>query len=102
MEERISREQLVELYQIELTFFDDLEDCGLLHTETENNIKFISYDELPLFEKLANWHYDLEVNLPGLEVLYHLLQKMEALQKENRKLRNHSFFSWTETLDKES
>lgn len=86
MSERISREELVRIYDIEITFFDSLEESGLLKTENDNEVKYLLYEELPAFERFANWHYDLEINLPGLEVIHHLLNKMEALQAENRKL----------------
>lgn len=86
MSKKISREELVKIYQIEITFFDSLEEYGLLKTETVDQVKYLQYDDLPLFEKFLNWHYDLEVNLPGLEIIHHLLEKMEKLQLENRKL----------------
>lgn len=86
MSERISREELVKIYNIEITFFDSLEEAGLLKTETENDVKYLLYEELPTLERFANWHYDLDVNLPGLEVIHHLLEKMERLSQENRRL----------------
>lgn len=89
MSERISREELVKIYNIEITFFDSLEEAGLLKTVTENEVKYLLYDELELFERFANWHYDLDVNLPGMEVIHHLLQKMEKLTAENRRLLQH-------------
>lgn len=89
MSERISREELVKIYNIEITFFDSLEEAGLLKTVTENEVKYLLYDELELFERFANWHYDLDVNLPGVEVIHHLLQKMEKLTEENRRLLQH-------------
>ncbi|MBV2165801.1 MAG: chaperone modulator CbpM [Kaistella sp.] len=89
MSERISREELVKIYNIEITFFDSLEEAGLLKTVTENEVKYLLYDELELFERFANWHYDLDVNLPGVEVIHHLLQKMERLTEENRRLLQH-------------
>lgn len=87
MSERISREELVRIYNIEITFFDSLEEAGLLKTETENEIKYLRYDELSTFEKFTNWHYDLEVNLAGLEVIKHLLDQLEKLRQENLALR---------------
>ena len=87
MKERISRDDLVKIYNIEVTFFDSLVDSGLLHVETENETHYLIYDELPAFERLANWHYDLEVNLPGLEVIHHMLGKMEELTRINRELK---------------
>lgn len=86
MEDRISREELIKIYNVEIHFFDELESYGLLHTHVENNVTYISHNELSLFEKLANWHYDLEVNMPGLEVIHNLLSQIEALQERNRRL----------------
>jgi restriction endonuclease S subunit len=88
MSQRISREELVALYNIEITFFDELEECGLLRTETDNEVKYLYYEELPAFERFVNWHYDLEVNLPGLEVISHLLEQIDALRAERRTLLN--------------
>ncbi len=84
MKERISREELVKLYNIEIRFFDELEEYGLISIEKENNTKYLIYDELDAFERFANWHYDLDINLPGLELLNQMMQKMENLQRENR------------------
>lgn len=86
MSERISREELVQIYNIEITFFDELVDSGLLNIETDNEIRYLMYEDLPTFERFANWHYDLEINLPGLEVINSMLQKMKNLNQVNREL----------------
>lgn len=86
MSERISREELVQIYNIEITFFDELVDSGLLNIETDNEIRYLMYEDLPTFERFANWHYDLEINLPGLEVINSMLQKMKSLNQINREL----------------
>ncbi|MCW3168098.1 chaperone modulator CbpM [Chryseobacterium sp. 09-1422] len=88
MSERISREELIKIYNIEITFFDELVDNGLLNVETEDNVRYLIYEDLQVFEKFANWHYDLEVNLPGLEVIHHMLRKMDDLHQKNRDLMN--------------
>ncbi len=88
MSERISREELVKIYNIEITFFDDLVDYGLLNIQIENNIQYLMYEDLPDLEKFANWHYDLEINLPGLEVIHNMLKKLDALNRRNRELMN--------------
>ncbi|REC43307.1 MULTISPECIES: chaperone modulator CbpM [Chryseobacterium] len=86
MSERISREELVQIYNIEITFFDELVDSGLLNIETDNEIRYLMYEDLPTFERFTNWHYDLEINLPGLEVINSMLQKMKSLNQINREL----------------
>lgn len=86
MDEKISREELVKIYNIEITFFDELVEYGLLRVQTENNIRYLMYEDLPAFERFTNWHYDLEINLPGLEVIHEMLQKMADLKQKNRDL----------------
>ncbi len=86
MKDRISREELVKRYNIEIRFFDELEEYGLISIEQEDNTKYLIYDELDSFERFANWHYDLDVNLPGLDILNEMMKKLEMLQQENRRL----------------
>lgn len=86
MTERISREELVRIYNIEINFFDELVDSGLLNIQTENEIRYVMYEDLPNFERFTNWHYDLDINLPGLEVIHDMLKKMESLRQRNREL----------------
>jgi len=88
MNERISREELVKIYNIEITFFDELVDSGLLDIHTENETLYLKYEDLPSFERFTNWHYDLEINLPGLEVIHEMLRKMDDLKQKNRELMN--------------
>lgn len=86
MSERISREELVKIYNIEITFFDSLEESGLLKTQTENEVKYLLYEQLPAFERFANWHYDLDLNIPGIEMVQNLIEKLERMRTENQKL----------------
>lgn len=86
MNERISLEEIIRLYKIDYTFLDQLIDSELLHPQTENSIRYIIYEELPNLERFANWHYDLDVNLPGIEIIHKLLNQMEELRNENRRL----------------
>jgi chaperone modulatory protein CbpM len=89
MQEKISREEVVKHYNIEIHFLDSLEEFGLLKTFEEDHVKYIYYEELPNLERFANWHYDLEVNLPGLEIIQNLLNKMDDLLMENRNLKQY-------------
>lgn len=91
MENKISREEIIEIYKVEVTFFDNLEACGLLQTIEENNTKYLLFEELTNFEKFANFHYDLEVNIPGLEVIHQLLQQINSLKAEKLLLQNRSY-----------
>ena len=86
MNEKISIEEIIRLYKIDYSFLDELIDSELLHPETENSIRYIIYEELPYLERFANWHYDLDINLPGIEIIHNLLNRLEELKNENRRL----------------
>lgn len=100
MNERISIEEVIRLYKIDYNFLDQLIDSELLHPETDNSVRYIIYEELQHLERFVNWYYDLEVNLPGIEIIHKLLSQMEELRNENRKLlQNVSRFETWEDAD---
>ena len=39
-------------------------------------------NDLKLIERFIEFHYNLGVNLEGLEVIHHLLKQIETLQKQ--------------------
>ena len=96
MSQRISIEKVIQIYKIDNHFLNDLIASELLHPETENSVQYIVYEELPHLERFSNWHYDLEINLPGIEIIHKLLNQMEDLRNENRKLLQNSekFRDW--------
>ena len=48
------------------------------------------HEEISKFEKFANFYYDLEINIPGLEVIHQLLQQIEDLKHEKLALQNRA------------
>ena len=49
MEERISKEEIIRLYNIEISFFNDLVSSGLIQTEVIDNTTYLHYDQLSAF-----------------------------------------------------
>lgn len=43
--------------------------------------------ELARIERLSRMHYELEINLEGLEAISHLLERMDAVQQDLRAIR---------------
>ena len=87
-EERIAIELFCTHEGIELTFVEALEERGLIRIITVRNKRYLEPTHLPRVERLARMHYDLEINLEGLEAISHMLERMEDLQAEMRDLRD--------------
>ncbi len=70
-------------------FIESLLESGLIELAPEAPEPAISYDALGDLERLLRLHYDLEINLAGLETIHHLLHRMEVLQMEVRRLKDY-------------
>jgi hypothetical protein len=79
-----------EHYKLSLTFIDELNEYGLLRVIEENNSRFVSSDELTGLERILHLHFDLDINLEGVDAIRHLLLKMEEMQRELMTLRDIS------------
>lgn len=88
---RISIEEVVRVYEVDYSFIDSLIDSELLHPEVENEIRYITHDELSDLEKFVNWHYDMEVNLAGIEIIHKLLCRLNDLQQENIRIKKRVY-----------
>jgi chaperone modulatory protein CbpM len=75
-------------HQLEITFLYSLQQHGLLETVTTNDTMFIYSSQLPVLEKLVRMHYELDINLEGIEVITHLLERMDSMQQEMTRLKN--------------
>lgn len=75
-------------YNIEYSFIDSLQQYGLLHISTVKEERFIPSNELQKLEKLIRLHYDMDINLEGIEAISYLLDKVENLQSEMMQMRN--------------
>jgi hypothetical protein len=75
-------------YSIETSFVKTLGEQGLIELEYTNESYFIGHEQLSLLERYMHLHYDLDINMEGIEAISHLLEKVEALQTELRTLKS--------------
>ncbi|MBK7103230.1 MAG: chaperone modulator CbpM [Flavobacteriales bacterium] len=72
--------------EVETSFVLALHERGLV-TITQMQMRyFVELEQLPRLEQLARMHYDLDINLEGIEALSHMLERVEGLQRELREL----------------
>lgn len=75
-------------HNIEYSFIDSLENSGLISVTSVQQSTFIPLDEMSKLEKFVRLHYDLDINLEGIETINYLLEKIEAMQQEILHLKN--------------
>lgn len=69
-------------HKIEVQFIRELSENGLIEIRMERDIELVNEEELKPLEQFAAWHYDLELNMQGIEVACHLLDRIASLQQE--------------------
>tara|TARA_R110001592_G_scaffold104818_5_gene294908 strand:- start:646 stop:945 length:300 start_codon:yes stop_codon:yes gene_type:complete len=88
----ISIAQFCEHYTIPATFIDDLKEYELIEIIVSENNDYIKITEITEVEKMIRLHYDLNINLEGVDVIYNLLNQVDSLKKELTDLQNKLSF----------
>jgi hypothetical protein len=86
-EEMIPLETFCTYYQVERSFIETLESYGLVSISSREEQRFILMEEVVELEKFSRLYYDLNINVPGIDALKHLLEKLKELQQETDNLR---------------
>jgi chaperone modulatory protein CbpM len=67
-------------YQADVSFIDALEQNGLVSVIVINEERCIGYDQLSQLEHYSRLYYDLDINIEGIDVVHHLLEKVKSMQ----------------------
>lgn len=87
-ENLISIETISTHYNVELAFIFSLNDFGLIEIITHQDVQFVQRERLSDIEKLVRMHYELGINLEGIDAISHLLSRISSMQNELNLLRN--------------
>ncbi len=88
VEDLISTEDLCVRYQVEQQFIRALDDKGIIEIKRVEHREYILLDQINEFERMRRFYYELHLNMESLEVVRHLLDKIEGLQLEKQRLLN--------------
>lgn len=69
-------------YSVDPSFITALEESGLIVLTLIDENKFIHYKQLVEMERFVHFHYDLQINIEGIEAIMNLLDKIKHLQHE--------------------
>src|ERR1700744_4343294 len=75
-------------HRAERTFITSLQDAGLVEVTVIDKPTYIPESQLQRLERMLRMHDELEINVPGIEAIFHLLDRMEQLQNDRQTLAN--------------
>jgi hypothetical protein len=87
-EEMIPAQEFCIYHNIELSFIHALQDYDLIEVIKMKEELFVPQNQLLQLEKLVRLHYEMDINLEGIETVNHLLQKVNMLQQHILELNN--------------
>lgn len=80
--------ELCEHYQVNKSFFSDLDEFGFIEVIRIENKSFIHEDKLSVVDKVIRIQNDLNINIEGVDAVFNLLEKIDELQMELHAVKN--------------
>ena|SRR5215217_8972060 len=87
-DELILAKEFCSYYKVEYSFIHDLQQFGLVEITSVEEAEYIPQTELQKLEQMIRLHYDLNINLEGIDAIAHLLDRIKNMQNEITFLRN--------------
>lgn len=87
-EEMVPASEFCIHHNIELSFIYSLKEFDMIQTVVKEEKIYLPVSELPRLEKIIRLHFDLDINLEGIETISHLLERMDAMQERIKHLTN--------------
>lgn len=84
----ISITEFCNCHHVQYSFINSLNESGLIEITIIEEDEFIDKEQLRSLEKMMRLHYDLEINIQGIDAINNLLNKVSQLQDEVRFLQN--------------
>lgn len=78
----IPLETLCTYYKVETSFFQGLNEYGLIEITTIEHAPCIHHNHIKNLESMVRLHQDLHINFEGIDTVMNLLQKIHSLQEE--------------------
>ncbi len=75
-------EQLCTHHNIEFSFIDTLQEFGLIDIIIIEDNKYLANEKIKDVEKMMRLHFELEINMEGIDAISNLLQQIDNLQLE--------------------
>jgi len=84
----IAAELFCSSHGIAVSFVIALYESGLIELVVLEDTKYIPAGQLARLEKMVRLHYEMDINLEGIESINHLLQRIYRQEEEINLLKN--------------
>ncbi|MCK0156544.1 chaperone modulator CbpM [Cellulophaga sp. F20128] len=75
-------------YKVPITFITALQEYELVEITVTDNEHYLRTNQIYDLEKMIRLHYELHINLEGIDAIYNLLKQVESLQSQVKTLKN--------------
>lgn len=79
-------------HQVEISFITSLQQFGLIEMTSVEETPYIPQKELLKLEQIIRLHYDLNINLEGIDAIHHIIKRFKSMQAEITLLKNRLSF----------
>jgi len=86
--EVVALKHFCKLHEVELTFIEELDTLGIIQIVYLDNECFLKLEEIALLERCIRLHCDLNLSVEGIITVGHLIDTVDELSDELRKLRS--------------
>lgn len=73
---------------VDISFIKSLSESGFIDIIVIDDKMYVSQDRLKDIERAIYFHYELNINIEGINVIHHLLNQIKDLQEELRITKN--------------
>lgn len=87
-EDYIAIEDFCNSHNVTSQFIMQLNNMGLVEIVYEQELRYLPIKQLPDTERIVRLYLDLDINLEGIEVIIHLLDRMQHMRTELISLQN--------------
>lgn len=73
---------------INFSFIEALNENGVIEIVVIEDKKYILNEQLKTLERAIQFHYELNINIEGIDVIHNLLHQIDDLQEELKAAKN--------------
>ena len=74
--------QFCNIQNVDASFILALQEYELVELVVVEEIHYLPLTQLPTVEKMVRLHYELDINLEGIDAIASLLKQIDALEQE--------------------